>query len=283
MMKLWGMALLVGCQAVSVDASIDAMVVAAQRVLDSTQFEKGIARDQRFTVAAKSQDADDESFGVYGEFPFRAIAELLNHEALIGANSFVDFGSGAGRLLLGVAAMRDWDSCTGVEALSGLHAIAHDAIGNAEAAASIKGNSVRSIHGSGMPHDEPAAEAMRDCDLVFMYSTAFPSEDGLRLPALSASLACILRDGCVVVTTDKMLVGDRFEFVALLPLEGSEGERIHAFIWRVSGSPAATFGEAFQRVQDDFMGEDACEDNPEACEALLASLDADGLLGQEDE
>lgn len=272
---------LVACAAAS---SLDSMVTSAERVLDAIQFERDVDRDQRFLVAVDAAGMEDvqATYGVYGEMPLRAIAEVLllpSVKALAEKADarFVDFGSGAGRLLLGVAAMRGWASAVGVEAIEGLHSIAVGAIARAEAANAIEEGIVSSVHAGVLPHESPTADALSTCDICFMYSTAFPSEDGLRLPELSASLSCVLREGAIVVTTDKFLVGERFVFEQLLPVEGAEGERIHAFVWRVHGSPSQNYLSAIRMVEEVWMGEDACAQNEEACAALLA------VLGEEEE
>ena len=263
-------------------SSIESIVGAAEHVLERSSFDQSVGRDQRFAIAAGASDLDTEELGVYGEMPLRGMAEVLQHPHISqvlshsvghGGPRIVDFGSGAGRLLLGVAAMRpDWASVIGVEALESLHAVAYAAIESAESAGALRPGVASSVHASVLPHEAPTSEALAEADICFMYSTAFPSEDGLRLPELSASLACVMRDGAIVVTTDKFLVGPRFAFEALLPVEGAEGEPIHAFVWRVQGAPAESYDAALQEVAADWMGEDACAQNPEACEALLAAL-----------
>lgn len=271
--------------------SIDGMVQKAERLLQRSQFDQQAGHDERFALAAGAPDLDTEELGVYGEMPLRGVAELLQHprvaEVLDGAADgprFVDFGSGAGRLLLGVAGMRDrWASVAGVEALENLHAVAHAAIENAESSGAISPGIVQSVHAGVLPHETPTSEVLRAADVCFMYSTAFPSDDGLRLPELSASLACVMRDGSVVITTDKFLVGPRFTFEALLPVEGSAGEAIHAFVWRVSGPQADSYDEELHTVLSDWMGEDACAQNPKACEALLAALGDGGDDDDEEE
>ena len=132
-------------------------------------FDDTTGRDHRFAIATQAPDGDLDELGVYGEFPLPAITEALNHPAARSKNSFVDFGSGAGRLLLGVAGMRDWVSVIGVEALEGLHAIASEAIAAAETAAAIRPGVVRSIHARGLPHESPMANALEACDVCFMY------------------------------------------------------------------------------------------------------------------
>mmetsp|Transcript_15586 Transcript_15586/g.40309 ORF Transcript_15586/g.40309 Transcript_15586/m.40309 type:complete len:280 (+) Transcript_15586:160-999(+) len=262
----------------SASASVDRMVTSAEHLLEKVKYEEMAGYAMRFKVAADSADTDVDLHGVYGEMPLRAIAEVLDHDAVRqladqpGA-CFADFGSGAGRLLLGVAAMQSWDKILGVEASRDLHALATDAIARSTMA------NVMSIHTNGSPHESPAGEALTEADVLFAYSTAFPSEDGLRLPELSASLACILRDGSVAITTDKFLVGDRFIFEAMLPVPGSDGETIHVFIWRVRGPQAPDYASALADVNARWMGEDACAQNEAACEALMAVL---GDVGEDD-
>jgi len=260
------------------------MVARAQGVLEHVQFDS-VDSTERFTVAAAT--GAEEELGVYGEMSFEGMAEVLLHPAvsarlLGGTANFVDFGSGCGRLLLGVAAMCECESVVGLEALKPLHAIADKFIAAAESTESIGQRTVRSIHArAALPHDDPdpdIANALGQCDVLFMYSTAFPSEDELRLPELSASLSLYLREGSLVVTTDKFLVGSRYVFEALLPVVGESGERIHAIIWRVAGALEQSYESALEALHaEGRMGEDACEHNAAACEALLTSLEADGL------
>jgi hypothetical protein len=147
-----------------------------------------------------------------------------------------------------------------------------------------------------------AASALAGADVAIAYSTAFPSPDGLRLPELSAALSAVMRPGTVAVTTDKWLVGSRFEFVDMVKLEGEDGPEdvIRAFIWRLKGeAPVACTSDGVPGVEVvakeletilyDYMDEDdACSQNPDAAMALLTDLedelsvmdtmDEDGLL-----
>ena len=263
--------------------SVDEMAQRAESLLQATEFDQNADSDQRFAVAAGATGSNAEQLGVYGEFPLRGMAELLAEphvadvlDRAAGGASFVDFGSGAGRLLLGVAAMRDdWASVVGVEALEQLHAVAQASILSAEISVALKSPGiVRSVHAGVLPHEAPTSELLRDADVCFMYSTAFPSDDGLRLPELSASLASVMREGSTVITTDKLLVGPRFVFEAMLTVQGEdEYETIHSFVWRVSGPPAESYEMALQELYDSgWMDDDACAQSPEACKALLAAL-----------
>ena len=266
------------------------MVSAASRLLQQSQLEATVSHDERFRLAAAADG--EEELGVYGEAPLKGLAELLtliSESALLELKEaqFVDYGSGVGRVLLAAAAMVEMVEVVGIEAIEALHAVAREAISTAEKAGGVHVGVVSSVLGDGLPHESPAVAAVfsRRRSVTFMYSTAFPSEDGLRLPQLSASLAHLLPEGSVVVTTDKLLVGGRFVFAALLPMDGDDGERINAFCWRVIGEPHASYEAALAEVESEWMGEDACERSPEACEALLEQLERDGVLmeGFEDE
>lgn len=67
-----------------------------------------------------------------------------------------------------------------------------------------------------------------------------------------------------------------FEFEAIVVADGTateEGEAIHSFIWRVRGSPlTGGYAQALADVQERWLGEDACADSPDACQALAEAL-----------
>ena len=192
---------------------------------------------------------------------------------------FVDFGSGGGRLLLAVAAMGNWKSVSGLEVGEGLHEIACESIVRAETANAVPPDTVSSIHTDSLPHEGHAAEVMARADVCFMYSTVFPSEDGLRLPELSASLSCVLREGSLVISTDALLVGPRFAFEALVQVDGDapdEGEprqRHSCYIWRIVGERASSFEEAYAEVMAEWMSDEALMRDEALFEVLSSHLD----------
>ena len=254
---------------------VDAMVGSAERVLELARFPR--RSDARWSVFSAS--SSPERHGMYAEFGLRALAEVLTLPSVLESIEqqpsarFVDFGSGAGRLLLGAAAMAEWGACTGIEAVAGLHQIACDCIGRAESAGALSPGLVSSLHVDGLPHESP--EVMTTADVCFIYSTAFPTaEDGLRLPELSASLASVLKAGSLVVTTDTLLVGGRFRFEQHKLVEGDEGERLQCDVWRVVGSPALSYDDAYAEVQAQCMGDDALMQDEKLCEALEVGLEA---------
>ena len=137
-----------------------------------------------------------------------------------------------------------------------------------------------------------AASALAGADIALAYSTAFPSPDGLRLPELSAALSAVMRPGALCITTDKWLVGRRFQFVDMLQVQGEEGpeDKIRCFIWRVVGdvpvastdrdaegrAGVALVATELDEINKEWMDEeDACSQNPEACSLLLESLESE--------
>jgi hypothetical protein len=138
--------------------------------------------------------------------------------------SFVDIGSGAGRLILAASTMRAWRSVTGIEASEPLATLGSDAIAALEDKHVVQKGLLKSIHadanlGSGSVEclfdascvGDPtgvgdggqiahAASALAGADIALAYSTAFPSPDGLRLPELSAALSAVMRPGAVCIT-----------------------------------------------------------------------------------
>lgn len=214
-----------------------------------------------------SEGSVDDSEKISRAAAFHPVDECEGDECDVEAThnafqpSFVDIGSGAGRLILAASTMRAWRSVTGIEASEPLATLGSDAIAALEDKHVVQKGLLKSIHadanlGSGSVEclfdascvGDPtgvgdggqiahAASALAGADIALAYSTAFPSPDGLRLPELSAALSAVMRPGAVCITCDKWLVGRRFQFVDMLIVQGEEGpeDQIRCFIWRVVG------------------------------------------------
>ena len=249
--------------------------------LSSSQFEDETHLRLAFEAAAPRQ----AELGAYGELPLDAFGAVLRQPVVSaalraaatrddGAAGFVDVGSGRGRLVDTVA--RAKIAAVGIEANRALH---ESAAASFAADAELRAESICADVYSEADADgaADATRALRAADLVVCYSTAFPCDDGLRLPELSVALASSMRAGSVAVTTDKWLVGRRFRFAAhaTLPGEDEGGEPIQAFIWQLVGAPRDANIERAE-VELQWMGDDACGDNPEACDALMSALGMDG-------
>lgn len=258
------------------------MTADAEALLEVVPHLSSQSSDMRFKVAVADMDADHH--GAYGEFPVENMAKLLTHPAVLAQTEaqdsagFVDIGSGAGRLLLAVAAMMQgtW-TVAGIEASEVLHLLATDAITTLEDLGKLKAGSVKSVHADSSA--AAAAPFLVNADIVFCYSTAFPSDDGLRLPELSATLAATLPEGAIAITTDKWLVGERFAFEDLVVFyaDGDEGDfPTLAFVWRMLGNPIAGGAvAALADIETQWMEEDACAISPLACEAMMDALGLD--------
>jgi hypothetical protein len=120
---------------------------------------------------------------VYGEAAFPSFVAVLRQYVprlpTGGAGHFVDLGSGCGKAVVAAALAFDFASCTGIELLESLHAMAEEASARlvrvlAEASGAVLARdlpAVTFVHGSFLDYDWSRA------DVVFMNSTC---EWGLR-------------------------------------------------------------------------------------------------------
>ena len=127
----------------------------------------------------------------------------------------------------------------------------------------------------GVPLDRNIASVLEQAQVVFCYSTAWPTPDGLRLNELSAALSVTLEEGALVIVTDKWLVGNRFKYEGTEAVKGTDGEDILATFWRLTGKPPEediSGTHTLHGIDDVWMKEDACGDNPTICEDFLRFL-----------
>ena len=229
----------------------------------------------------------------YGEFPLASLEAALRSElvteklraaaerarddddddARLGRGAtFVDVGSGSGRLVLGEALLRPWARVGGVELMDNMHALACEAADRAfgERAGraaelfgrarrrrapppppppSLRAAEISLLFGNvdeaadATDTREPVEQArvlMRAADVVFMYSTAMPTVDGVTMTDFTATLCATLRPGTIVITTDKWLDQGydeaelRVECVGQTEiLENPECAGSRCFLWRV--------------------------------------------------
>ena len=140
----------------------------------------------------------------YGEFALDHFACLVER-ALDGSSAegltFVDIGSGCGRLVFAAKLLWPELACTaGIEIVPELHALALAAAARTDIPAAprcqfICGDAAHALAPTG---------ALADADILFAYSSAFPSEGDL-LSDLSAVCGTCLKVGARVITTDKRL------------------------------------------------------------------------------
>jgi SAM-dependent methyltransferase len=157
----------------------------------------------------------------YGEFEFDFFASLLDraHELYVGdprntaqsdwsGKSFVDIGSGAGRLVFGAAALHPWGLSRGIELLDGINQAALDhlkALGGGskpflptEDDHQLSLSPVQFTCGS---FEDPSI-SFAGADLLFFFSTCIPMNV---LNSFAKSVGRQCRPGTLVITTDYML------------------------------------------------------------------------------
>ena len=175
-----------------------------------------------------------ESELIYGEFRLRDFLRAIDDACALRlgrlsapARAIVDVGSGAGRLVLGLARQRPEYKVVGLEIQEPLHDLATAAL----AASGL--DNARFVAGN--LHDGPTARAaLGGADVVFVYSTAMDAEGDDVASRLSGALAPVLLAGAVVVTTDRRLCEVDFELAeSEHGLPGSiSGATVDLYFWR---------------------------------------------------
>ena len=218
------------CRAVS--TSIADASALLERVLPRAQY------SERLMVGRRSQLGDEMVYRpgmigsssvddalTYGEFDLALFAQLVDRAIEPNAGSlsttFVDVGSGVGRLVLAAACL--WPDrfarFTGVEKVAALHDLALAASARAQLAQPCDFYCADAA-------DVLAADgALADADVLFAYSSAFASE-GDMLSDFSAMCGNCLRVGSRVITTDRRLlsVDGLWKFELVDSIEGPNAE-----------------------------------------------------------
>lgn len=182
----------------------------------------------------------------YGEFDLAGFLSLLQVANPRGGETFIDLGSGCGRLVLAAALSHRWEQANGVELLESLH----------QSAIGARDRLVSAIHGQPgvalAPCEFICAEAddvlpallsaLPSTAVVFVYATCWPGV-GPYLPQLTAMLAEHLPIGSRVITVDKQLVEAedqrwRFDRCFDESLANYNTGRSDAFVYRLAWSKA---------------------------------------------
>eukprot|EP00591_Stephanopyxis_turris_P004337 CAMPEP_0195519310 /NCGR_PEP_ID=MMETSP0794_2-20130614/14573_1 /TAXON_ID=515487 /ORGANISM="Stephanopyxis turris, Strain CCMP 815" /LENGTH=273 /DNA_ID=CAMNT_0040648435 /DNA_START=188 /DNA_END=1009 /DNA_ORIENTATION=- len=237
------------------------------------------AMERKSEIQAMKNAHIESRFGLYGEYPFLSLSTILQQPAVTEAMNrnaavpptFVDIGSGPGRLMLGASVMANWTSVYGLEGRPELHNNAIDAIRSLEREGTLREGMVHSVSGDFMEESPEVINALSGADVIFAYSTCFENHGDIRLPALSALLARHLKKGSVVIVVDKFLVGERFQYDSLYPMQDVDtGEPTVSIVWRVLGEPSrrSLNAEIDTLYNSDSMNVNVCEKQPKACEEL---------------
>ena len=160
----------------------------------------------------------------YGEYDLGHFAALVDR-ALDGkgqhGRTFVDVGSGCGRLVFAAAALWPALACVaGVERIEEMHEMAMAAC---ERVTLPEPPTRRFFHGD-VAHLLGAGGALADADVLFAYSSTWAGVGDV-LTDFSATCGTLLRVGARVVTTDKRLIDDQgWSFELLEAIDGPNRE-----------------------------------------------------------
>ena len=189
------------------------VVDVVQSLFGSESSSQAFARQGASISAVEAVFASRAKELTYGEFDLRGFLALLDEADPQPGDSFVDVGSGCGRLVLAAAlAHPSWASATGVELLEHLHESAvadHDRlVALLKTEPSIGLAPCRFVCGEATEHVPKllaTSDSTGSAAVVFVYATCWPGA-GPYLPALSHTLASSIPVGSRVITVDKQLV-----------------------------------------------------------------------------
>jgi hypothetical protein len=169
------------------------------------------------TLSTRERDSQGlaASTLVYGEIKFEPFAiSLMKIKALYGGlkggkgGKFIDVGSGTGKPVFAAAVVHDWESCRGIEILTGLHAASLEILERwktpevqAKLPEGQRGIAFDLIRGDATAID------WSDADVVFMNSTCFDEALMLKLVAVADKMAV----GSFGVTFTKPLPSARWK------------------------------------------------------------------------
>ena len=222
-------------------------------------MEDEVLRDARWSAAGLPPGVSEDGALTYGEFSAERFHDLLGKAvALCGGDAsnltFIDIGSGAGRLVLSAAAGFPFRRCTGVEVVEPLHEMAlqmHDA---AEQLA--RQLDCRLAPCSFECVDMMSAEArpiLKDASIAFAFSTCFPDE------IFAACLRSQLSVGALVITIDAVLpnadTASDSGYFHLVGVESVEGH-MH-YLWHLKeGRPQLSIDYSVFKIPRSMVGEE---------------------------
>jgi len=226
----------------------------------------------------------------YGEFDVYFFAELLDTAYKIYFNkddqkaqkdwqskTFVDIGSGMGRLVLAAAALHPgWKTCRGVELLPGIHKAAQDNLESCRTTTGAQGDEASyTLDASNEETGQQESLALApiqftcgsfddpyvyfgDADCVFVFSSCM--SQGL-MGSLSKSIGRQCKPGTIVITTEFMLTLEgRIEPVEedLRVPSGSYKlelvEQIDGWVWLTGGTSTAFIHKVVESLWEDGVG-----------------------------
>lgn len=191
----------------------------------------------------------------YGELDFEFFTELLSAVEPKPGETFLDIGSGCGRLVAAAALLHPWSRAVGIEIVGELHEEATSIAQRLAATATATGlplspcEFVRELAQSAVPRLLGGAaasdEALSPC-VVFCYATTWPCGEGYKLVELSSVLGSALPTGSRVVVVGRRLEpSDGFDEIGFSQRQSeATGLKASAFVYELNRNPASKRAES---------------------------------------
>jgi hypothetical protein len=173
----------------------------------------------------QSNPDQDKRHMTYGEMSLELFDNTLQRLAALvdRPGSFVDLGSGVGRLTLAasmLAPQNVWQESIGIEIVPDLHQTAMEAMDRSqEYWSSHLALPVQFFKGDAF---DPSNAVLNEASALYAYSTTWECDDNLCMNDLSNSLAKSLGAGALVAVTDRKLAEP---FALLESIEGTNAEK----------------------------------------------------------
>ena len=151
----------------------------------------------------------------YGEFDLDLFTLLLDRASVQEGDTFVDLGSGAGRLVLAAALLKPqvWERCAGVELLELLHKQAEGSARKLRELVSALAPVEFLLADLFDPLNPRVTELLSSASVVVAYAITWARDENGRLVTLSNLLGATLKDGARVIVVDAKLIDTpRVEF-----------------------------------------------------------------------
>ena len=176
----------------------------------------------------------------YGEFDLEFLSSLLDAAEPQAGDTFVDCGSGCGRLVLGAALLQPkvWAECHGIELLPELHSEAIAARMRMDELPELAAAPIAPVAFTCADlFSEEAAAPLAAASVAFSYAVTWARDDEEGcLTELSSRLARALSDGARVISIDLTLRSDdaaTFEQIAAVPGWNPETGDSTGYVYRV--------------------------------------------------
>ena len=193
---------------------------------------------KKLSRAERKREGYISSTLTYGEILFSTFSELFDilraRELLPEKGVFVDVGCGIGKPVFAAALLHDFQRCVGIEILEDCHRACVDTLRfwtqNIKPELGDDRTSPENLQFSFL-HNDALMVDWSNADVVFMNSTAFTTALMINL-----SVACRgLREGAIIITTTKKIIGKQYELIEEREMEESWGEA-HVYVFRRLGN-----------------------------------------------